>query len=372
MKYLYTATRLSHICQFHLPYLKMLKELGHTVHVAAMNNLCEKNGLKLKYVDKHIEIPFERFPYDPRNIVAYKNLKLLLAREHYDVIVCNTPVGGILTRFAARNYRKNGARVIYIAHGFHFYNGASIKNWVLYYPLEKTMARFCDAVVTINEEDYLLAKRSFPGEVARIHGVGVSTERYHPATPKEQANMRCSEGLSDEDFVVLCTGELNENKNQKTLISAAAQLKDKIPNLKVLLAGNGPKERELRAQITAEHLEGVVKFLGYRTDLERIVPAVDVVVSCSKREGLGLNVVEAMLCKKPVVAATNRGHAELVDNAVTGFLVDPDKVDDYVSCILKLYKSPSTRQLMGEASFWKAQTYTVESVAREVSSILTC
>ena len=370
MKYLYTATRLSHICQFHLPYLKMLKEQGHTVHVAAMDNLGEKNGLQLKYADKHIEIPFERFPYDPRNVSAYKKLKSLLAQEHYDVIVCNTPVGGILTRLAAQKYRKQGTRVIYIAHGFHFYKGASKTNWVLYYPLEKEMARLCDVVVTINEEDYRLAKKRFPGKVARIHGVGVSTERYHPATPEEQMEMRRKEGLTEDDFVVICTGELNENKNQRTLISAAALLKDKIPNLKVLLAGNGPKEQELRDQIEKEHLEDVVKLLGYRTDLEHVVPAVDVVVSCSKREGLGLNVIEAMLCKKPVVAAVNRGHTELVDNARTGFLVVPDDVNDYSSCIMKLYKSNEVRQSMGEAGFWKAKAYTVKSVTKELSLIL--
>ena len=308
MKILYVATVLSHICQFHLPYLQMLQEQGHEVHVAAHDNLAFKNGLQLKYCDRHIEIPFERSPYNPRNIKAYWKLEALLDEEHYDVIVCNTPVGGILTRLAARKDRKDGTRVIYVAHGFHFYKGASKKNWAMFYPLEKEMARMCDVVVTINEEDYQLAKKHFPGRVERIHGMGVCEDRYHPATVEEQKEMRRKEGLSENDFVIICTGELNENKNQKTLISAAALLRDKTTNLKVLLAGNGPKEQELRDQIAAERLEDMVKLLGYRTDLENLVPAVDVVVSCSKREGLPLNIVEAMLCKSqlspPVTAAT--------------------------------------------------------------------
>lgn len=370
MKYLYTATRLSHICQFHLPYLKMLKEQGHTVHVAAMDNLGEKNGLQLNYADRHIEIPFERFPYDPKNMAAYRQLRKLLEQEHYDVIVCNTPVGGILTRLAARESRKNGTKVIYIAHGFHFYKGASKTNWLLYYPLEKEMARLCDAVVTINEEDYRFAKKHFPGKVERIHGVGVREDRYHPATAEEQAEMRRKEGLAEDDFVVICTGELNENKNQKTLISAAALLKDKIPKLKVLLAGNGPKEQELRDQIAAEKLESVVKLLGYRTDLEQLLPAVDAVVSCSKREGLGLNVIEAMLCKRPVVAAINRGHVELVEDGITGYLVNPTNVEKYVDRLLRLHKNPDERQHMGEAGYQKAQSYTVEAVKTELTQII--
>ncbi len=267
MKILYVATVLSHICQFHLPYLQMLQEQGHEIHVAAHDNLAVKNGLQLKYTDRHIEIPFHRSPFDPRNLAAYRMLKALLKREHYDIIVCNTPVGGVLTRLAARKSRRDGTRVIYIAHGFHFYRGASKKNWLLFYPLEKALARLCNVVVTINEEDYQLAKARFPGKIAHIHGIGVREDRYHPATVEEQREMRRREGLSPEDFIVLCTGELNENKNQKTLISAAAILKDKIPKLRVLLAGNGPKEQDLRDQIAAEGLEDHVKLLGYRTDL---------------------------------------------------------------------------------------------------------
>ena len=370
MRILYVATVLSHICQFHLPYLQMLQEQGHEIHVAAHDNLAVKNGLQLKYTDRHIEIPFERSPFDPRNIKAYRMLKALLDREHYDLIVCNTPVGGVLTRLAAGKCRKKGTRVVYIAHGFHFYKGASKKNWLLFYPLEKTLARLCDVVVTINEEDYALAKKQFPGKVAHIHGIGVREDRFHPASVEEQADMRRAEGLSDEEYVVLCTGELNENKNQKTLISAAALLKNKIPNLKVLLAGNGPKEHDLREQIAAEGLEDVVKLLGYRTDLERLVPAVDVVASCSKREGLPLNIVEAMLCKKPVVASVNRGNAELVEDGVTGYLVSPEDAVQYSERILSLLQSPLTAEQMGKRGCEAAKPYTVNSVKNELFHVL--
>ena len=370
MKILYVATVLSHICQFHLPHLQMLKEQGHEIHVAAHDNLAVKNGLQLLYTDRHIEIPFERSPYDPRNIAAYRKLRSLLAKEHYDIIVCNTPVGGILTRLAAQNSRRQGTRVIYIAHGFHFYKGSSKKNWILYYPLEKAMARLCDIVITINNEDYQFAKKHFPGRVEHIHGVGVRENRYRPATEAEQAEMRRAEGLSKDDFVVICTGELNRNKNQATLISAAALLKNKIPNLKVLLAGNGPKEQDLRRQIAAQGLENTVKLLGYRTDLERLIPAVNVVVSCSKREGLPLNIVEAMLCRKPVAASVNRGNSELVDHGVTGYLQQPEDVKAFAKHIYHLYKDKSLAERMGEAGCRKAQSYTAAAVKKELSSIL--
>lgn len=367
---LLTATVQSHICQFHRPLVEVLHGHGCEVHVAARNNLAEKNGLKLDFVDRITEIPFERSPFDPKNIKAFRKLKALLDSEHYDLIVCNTPVGGILTRLAARKSRRQGTKVIYIAHGFHFYRGAPRKNWLIYYPLEKAMARLCDTVVTINEEDYLLAKERFPGRAERIHGVGVREDRYHPAAPEERAEMLRREGLEDGDFAVLCTGELNENKNQKTLISAAALLRDRLPGLRVLLAGNGPNEPKLREQIAAEHLEDVVKLLGYRTDLERVVPAVDVVVSCSKREGLPLNIVEAMLCRKPVVASINRGHTELVDDGKTGWLLVPEDADGFADRVFRLSCEPTLAAEMGRAGFEKAQAYTVEAVKRELDRIL--
>ncbi len=372
MKILYTATVLSHICQFHLPHMKILQEQGWEVHVAAHDNLAVKNGLQLKYCDKFIEIPFARSPKSPSNIKAYRQMKKLLAREHYDVILCNTPMGGIVTRLAAKKTRRQGTRVIYMAHGFHFFKGSSKASWLIYYPIEKHMARYCDLLITINEEDYALAQEKLGDrtEIAHIHGIGVDEWSYHPATAEEQLAMRQAEGLSPDDFAILCVGELNENKNQKTLIAAAARLKDKIPHLKVLLAGNGPKEQELREQIRAEGLEDVVKLLGYRTDLEKVVPAMDLVVSCSKREGLGLNLIEAMLCKKPVVAAHNRGHDELVTDGVTGYLFSPLDEGKAAQLIQTVYDGQGGRERLGEAGYEAARSYTVSSVRRELTQLI--
>ena len=372
MKILYTATVLSHICQFHLPHMRHLQEQGWEVHVAAHDNLAVKNGLQIKYCDKFIETPFSRSPKSLDNVHAYRQLKKLLAEEHYDVILCNTPMGGIVTRLAAKKTRKQGTRVIYMAHGFHFYKGSSKAAWLIYYPIEKLMAKKCDVLITINKEDWALAQKKFTKrtKVVHIHGVGVDEKRYHPATPEEQLAMRKAEGLSPEDFVILCTGELNENKNQKTLVSAAAQLKGNNPNLKVLLAGNGPKEQELQAQIQSEGLEGTVKLLGYRTDLEKVVPAVDLVVSCSKREGMPLNIIEAMLCKKPVVASHNRGHDELVREGETGFLFSAGDAERLSELIRNLKEAPELRKSLGAAGETAAQQYAVFSTSEELSRLL--
>ena len=370
MKILYTATVLSHICQFHLPHLQMLQAQGHEIHVAAHDNLSEKNGLQLQYCDKFIETPFCRSPLSRGNWKAYRQLRALLAKEHYDVILCNTPSGGVVTRLAARKTRKNGTKVIYMAHGFHFCKGSSKKSWLLYYPIEKLLAPLCDVLVTINEEDAALAGEKFrPGRVEHIHGVGVRTDRYHPASAEERTALRSQEGLAPEDFVILCTGELNENKDQATLLSAAAMLRRSIPHLRILLAGNGPKEAELKAQIARDKLEEAVTLLGYRTDLQKVVPAADLVVSCSHREGLPLNIVEAMLCEKPVVATHNRGHDELIREGVNGYLVAAGDAGDMAEKIARVYVDVAAARQMGAHGYSIAQTYTVDSVKKEMEQI---
>ena len=184
-----------------------------------------------------------------------------------------------------------------------------------------------------------------------------------------QLRMRMDEDLRESDYVILCTGELNRNKNQKTLISAAALIKNEIPNLKILFAGNGPLEQELRDQIAQLDLEDNVRLLGYRTDLEKITPAVDLVISCSYREGLPLNILEAMLCKKPVVASSNRGHRELVKEGYNGYIVKADAAEEYADRIRKIYDESETAKKMGEYGWRIAQAYTVESVKKELEKI---
>ena len=368
MKVLLVATVQSHICQFHKPLVAMLHEHGCEVHVAARNNLAEKNGLKLDFVERVFDVPFQRSPFSPKNLGAYKQLKKIIDEGSYDVIHCNTPVGGVLGRLAARKARRHGTKVFYTAHGFHFYKGAPKKNWLIWYPVEKFMCRYTDKLITINEEDYQLAQSKFSVETCHIHGVGVSVSRYHPHSADEEKALRKAESLLEQEFVVLCTGELNANKDQRTLIDAAVFCRDRIPELKVLLAGNGSLESALREQITNNHAENFVRLLGYRTDLERVVPAADVIVSCSHREGLGLNLIEGMLCGKPVIAVENRGHRELIDNGVTGYLVPISDSCALSEALIKIYKS-SVRQKLGQAGYEKAQLYTEHIVRQELKEL---
>ena len=180
---------------------------------------------------------------------------------------------------------------------------------------------------------------------------------------------KLKEGLSKDDFVLICVGEFNANKNQKVLISALAKVKDKIPQIKVLFAGSGALMQDLKDQAGELGVSECIKFLGYRRDLEKVVPACDLVVSCSFREGLPLNIVEAMLSKRVVVASVNRGHSELVDNEESGYLFNPQSADELAEKLAKAYENRENAVSMGEKACQIAQNYTVRSVEKEIRKI---
>lgn len=367
MKVLLTATVQSHICQFHKPLVEVLHEHGYEVHVAARDNLAEKNGLKLDFVDKVYNVSFARSPKNKDNITAYKQIKKIINEEQYDIIHCNTPMGGIVTRLAARKARKNGTKVIYTAHGFHFYKGAPKKNWIVFYPIEKMFARWTDVLITIVGEDYKIAADKFHCKVEHIHGVGVDEERYSPVSAEEQRKLRSELGFTAEQKLILCVGELLPNKNQKMAIHAMRNVVKNFPDAKLLLAGNGPEKERLEAEIEACGLQNNVQLLGYCTCLEKYQRIADLLVACSHREGLPLNVIEAMFTENPIVASVNRGHRELVQDGKNGYLVDD--AEAMGQKMIALLSDNQKKEEMGEVGRRAAMDYGFSNVKRELEEI---
>ena len=129
-KILFVATVVKiHIAVFHLPYIRMMKELGWETAVAARNDYDNPADCVIPYCDRYYDVPFARNPLSRANLTALHELEEIIDREQFDIIHCNTPVGGVIGRLAARHMRKKGAKVYYTAHGFHFFTGAPLKNW---------------------------------------------------------------------------------------------------------------------------------------------------------------------------------------------------------------------------------------------------
>ncbi len=356
------ATVQSHIGQFHKPLMKLLKEHGWEIHVAARNNLDEKDGLELTYPDVVFDVPISRSPLSRNNLKAYEQLRSILASNRYDVVHCNTPVGGVLGRMAAEKYRKSGTKVYYTAHGFHFYHGSSKLSWLTVYPLEKLFSRYTDKLFTVNEEDYKLAKSNFCCPVYRLHSIGANSEKYRPADKKTQAELKEAFGFFGN--VLLNVGELRPNKNQKTAIAVLKEVLKTHPDTTLLIAGNGPEKNALETFARQEGIESYVRFLGYTTKLDRYMKICDAEVALSFREGMPLNVIEALLCGKPVVASRNRAHSELIEDGVNGYLVEADDVNAAAQRIIEI--------LAGQKDFSKeaimsAEAYKDVNVMKELA-----
>ena len=367
MKVLLTATVQSHICQFHKPLVEVLHENGCEVHVAAKNNLAEKNGLKLDFVEKVYDVPFSRSPKSKDNLKAYRILKRIIDNGNYDVIHCNTPMGGIVTRLAAGQARKQGTKVYYTAHGFHFYKGAPKKNWMIFYPIEKMFSRLTDILITITHEDYVLATKKFHCKIAHIHGVGVNEERYYPVSLEEQSKLKSELGFTKEKRILLCVGELLPNKNQKMAIRAMKTIVQKFPETVLLLAGNGPEKENLEKEIVQCGMQEHIKMLGYCNYLEKYQRIADVSLACSYREGLPLNLVEAMLTQNSVVASVNRGHKELIQNGKNGYLVLNEQ--DMADRVCDLLKDRMLSVRIGVAARAYAVSYGFANVKKELNEI---
>ena len=309
-KILFIATVVkTHIMPFHIPYLEWFKKKGYEVHVCARNDYENQEDCLIPFCDTFYDIPFNRSPLSRGSISAYVKLKRIIDSNDYEIIHCHTPMGGVLGRLAGRKAHKSGTKMIYTAHGFHFFKGAKWINWKLYYPVEKYLSKFTDCLITINQEDYDTAvNRGFPAkQIVFVPGVGVNFNRFVPQTPDRKGALRREYGFDDKVFILVYAGELTYRKHQDMVIKAAYELRSKLPNLVVLLAGRGQLQAQYEGLIADLDLENQVKMLGFRNDVEKLMLLSDVAVSASRQEGLPVNVMEAMATGLPLVEYLKEG-----------------------------------------------------------------
>ena len=355
--------------EFHIPYLKMLKEEGWETAVAARNDYENPINCQIPYCDTYFDIHFERNPFHPKNAEAYKQLKKIIDSENYDIVHCHTPVGGVLARIASKDARKNGTKVIYTAHGFHFYDGAPLINWVLYYPIERLLAHYTDVLITINQEDYLRAQTFKVKKVYYIPGVGIDLEKFQPNS-QARKTIRQELGFQESDFVILSVGELNKNKNQANVLKALASMKESESYSKTyyVLCGSGAWERKLKQMAVKLGINAHVRFLGYQTDTPKIYNASDLFVFMSFREGLPVALIEAMACGLPVLCSKIRGNKDLVLENVTGLFSENDP--STISLKLQdLYYRKDKRYLFAHNATFSIEKFSINLLKKHIYQI---
>lgn len=367
---LMVATVPSMIGQFNMNNIRILLELGYSVDVAsdftdvsvwpAERVQKFKDQLKDMNVEA-IQLDFSRKPLKiGRHIESYRETVKLLKDRKYAFIHTHTPIASAIVRKAAH---KTGTKVIYTAHGFHFYEGAPLKNWLIFYPIEKHYSRYTDVLITINKEDYGRAEKHFKAKkVVYIPGVGVDTKKFAPRE-SGRVKIRAELGVSDERILLLSVGELNENKNHEAVIRAISGMK----NITYVIVGKG----ELRDKLETTSAECGVdcRLVGFRTDVADFYDAADVYILPSIREGLNVSLMEAMASGLPCLVGKIRGNVDLVDES-GGYLFNPSSVEEIRSAVQKAVNmTTEERQEQGNHNLKTIRLFdlqTVENVASEI------
>ncbi|HBI6897043.1 TPA: glycosyltransferase family 4 protein [Clostridium perfringens] len=334
-KVLYITTVSRTINSFLVPHIEMLLENGYKVDCATcidknVNQVLINKGVKI------FNIPFSRSPLSFGNIKAFKELIKLQKENQYDIIHVHTPIASIYGRLLKLKFKN--LKTIYTAHGYHFFKGGAKIGWIIYYPIEKIMAKLTDVTININKEDYEITKKRLkPKKCYLINGVGLDLNQYKPLSKEKQEFKRKELGLEKDDFVVIMIAELNENKNQIQFIKAMELLKDRYPNIRAISVGEGHKFEELQKEINNRGLKNNFKLLGFRTDINELINISDIGILLSYREGLPRNIMELMANGKKVIATNVRGSRDLVYNENIGSLVEVGDFEETARSIEKFY-----------------------------------
>lgn len=349
---------------FLIPHINLLKSLGYDVDIAT--NIETDKPVNYRRLCKNIyNIPFNRNPLNKNNFKSYFQIKKII-NNNYDYIYVHTPVASAITRYASRNI--NNTKIIYIAHGFHFYSGAPIKNWLLYYPLEKFLSKYTDVLITINEEDYERALNKFKAKkTIHLNGVGVDIEAINKVKV-HKLDKRKELGLKDNDILILSVGELNDNKNHIEIMKAIKDMNVK-ENIKYIICGMGPNKDKLERFIKENNLTNYIKLLGYRNDIIEIMKVSDIFIFPSKREGLPVSLMEAMACGLPIICSNIRGNIDLVDENQGGFIVKNNNYYEYKKCIIKLIEGEELRNNFGKYNKVKSEKYGLSNILNMIKKI---
>lgn len=376
-KALQVASVASMIDQFTRNNINILEEKGYQVDVAA--NFTFGSTCTQERVDKCREdlnkrgigvynLLFDRKIINISNVKVYKQLKKIIDENNYDIIHCHSPIGGVITRLAARKARKKGTKVIYTAHGFHFFKGSSPLNWLVFFPIEWILSFLTDVLITINQEDYKLAKNLMRAKVIEyIPGIGVDVQQFSELVV-DREKKREEIGIPINCCLLFSVGELNKNKNHAVIIEAIAQLKN--PNIHYCIAGQGELKEILKKKTVELGIEDQVHFLGFRTDVAELYKVSDVFCFPSYREGLSVSLMEAMSSGLPVVASNIRGNTDLIESN-GGYLCNPNNQAEFENYIAKVVCDKELRYSMGKFNKKNIRKFSYKNIDNYMRKIYT-
>ena len=368
--------------------MKKILFISNTANFAKFNRplmrWCENKGFQVDYCapddemildcNRHYVLSIPRRPLSLKTFSCIFELRKIIRNEKYDIIHCHTPMGSVIARLAAKPFfKKNKIKVVYTAHGFHFFKNAPLINWCVYYPVEKYLSRFTSVLITINEEDFQFAKRKFhTKDVRKFNGVGVDLTKYYPfiENRKEKISIvRESLQIQKDAFVILYIAEFIKRKNHKLIFDIFPKIRSYIPNVKLILAGKGELLDYYKKFVEKNNYSNDVIFTGYTNLIHDYCRVSDLLLMPSFQEGLPISMIEAMATGIPIVASNIRGHVDVVENGKNGFLCEISDPNQFVEAIKKIYDSEELRTKIFNENLKKAPIFSVEQILESMCKV---
>lgn len=369
------ASVASMIDLFNMNNIRLLQQEGFQVDVACnfengsitSNERINEFKAELEKMNiNYFHIPIPRSIFRLKDI--YKSLEMtkqLSNTMNYEIVHCHSPIGSIICREAFKN---SSTRVIYTAHGFHFFRGAPFKNWLLFYPIEKYYSKYTDTLITINQEDYQLANSKFNKKpsIVKTNGIGVDTSKFSlQNVDREELDSKIR--IHEENTIILSVGQLSRRKNHEVIIEAIHLLNN--PKIKYLIIGEGELHSKLDKLIQKLNLESQVYLLGYKGNVNQYLSIADIYAFPSLQEGLPASLMEAMAVGLPCVVSNIRGNNDLIVNSKGGYLVNINSPREYAQYLDRLMSSKVLQKSMSQYNIERVKLFDVETVHQQMSQI---
>ena len=368
-KILFSASTLSHIENFHIPYLKYFKEQGFEVHIIGKEN----NKLPISYADKIIPINFQKNMFSIKNFISAFKISKLIREEKYSIISTHTILGSFFTRLGTMLSFKKHTLVINTVHGYLFDENSPFLKKTIMILAEKFVRPVTDSIVVMNSTDYEIAQKYhlYKKHLYSINGMGINISKFPLCTNESKISLRQKFNISKDDFLLIYVAEFSKRKNQKFLIDCIKNLHNKgLTNIKLLLLGDGVLFNEMKEYTSSLGINSNVIFKGYIKEVCYYYHMSDICVSSSRIEGLPFNIMEAMSTGLPIIASKIKGHIDLVTHGENGFLYEYNNLNDFCNYVEILYNDRNLLNNMRISSHNLSKKYSLESVFPEITKIM--
>ena len=356
------------IRSFLLPFIRHFKNLGWQVDGMAQGISEDKDCVAA--CDRIYDIQWSRNVFDPINLLAgISRVQEVVAQDNYDLVHVHTPIAAFVTRYALRNNYQT--RVIYTAHGFHFYQGGNAVKNAIFFNLEKLAGKWTDYLVTINKEDEAAAKKHnfLPAnKIYYTRGIGVDTDYYASGkvTPEDIRKVKQELQLSNSDTLLLSIAEFTPRKRHQDLLYALAKTANL--NIHLALAGDGKIKAAMEELAKQLGINQQVHFLGYRTDIPTLIQAADAVLLVSQQEGLPRSIMEAMCLNTPVIGTNIRGTRDLLEEGC-GLLIELGDTDALAKAMTQVAENSNSLAAMAEKAKIRIKNYDITQIIQQYEDI---